>query len=229
MLKYKKFSLGLLGFSALLLLIYVVMSLLGYMASAGPVLVFFFISLAAGFSGFSHLRGYVYTIMIFAAVSLAMYYPEYFISLGDFKLTGLITPLIQLIMFGMGTSMSARDFESVIRAPRGVLVGVTAQFLIMPLSGFVLAGLSDFPAEIAAGIVLIGCSPSGMASNVMAYLAKANLALSLTITSIATLLSPFLTPVLMKLLAGEFIAIDVLAMMWSIVKMIIIPIGAGLI
>lgn len=94
--------------------------------------------------------------------------------------------------------------------------------------GYVLAKMSGFPPEIAAGIVLIGCSPSGVASNVMAYLAKANLALSITITTIATLLAPFVTPVLMDLLAGEFIEIDVLKMMWSIVKMIILPIGAGL-
>lgn len=98
----------------------------------------------------------------------------------------------------------------------------------MPIMGFALAKLSNFPPEIAAGIVLIGCSPSGVASNVMAYLAKANLALSITITSIATLIAPFVTPLLMKLLAGEFIEIDVMAMMWSIVKMIILPIAAGL-
>ncbi|MGS2737870.1 bile acid:sodium symporter family protein [Sinomicrobium sp. M5D2P17] len=224
----KKVFFTVLGLAALLLLVYVVMALMGFIPEAGPVLVLFFVALAIGFSGFAHLRGYVYTIMIFAAVSMAMYYPHYFIRIGDFKLTGLITPLIQVIMFGMGTSMSARDFESVIKSPKGVFIGVTAQFIIMPLSGFALATVSDFPPEIAAGIVLIGCSPSGMASNVMAYLAKANLALSLTITSIATLLAPFLTPVLMKLLAGEFIEIDVMAMMWDIVKMIIIPIGAGL-
>lgn len=216
------------GLAALLLIAYIVMALTGHITEAGPVLVLFFVVLAIGFYGFAHLRGYVYTIVIFAAVSMAMYYPHYFITIGDFKLTRLITPLIQVIMFGMGTSMSARDFESVIKSPKGVFIGVTAQFIIMPLSGFVLARMSDFPPEIAAGIVLIGCSPSGMASNVMAYLAKANLALSLTITSIATLLAPFLTPVLMKLLAGEFIEIHVPAMMWDIVKMIIIPIGAGL-
>jgi BASS family bile acid:Na+ symporter len=101
--------------------------------------------------------------------------------------------------------------------------------IIMPIMGYVLATMSNLPPEIAAGIVLIGCSPSGMASNVMAYLANANLALSLTITAIATLLAPFVTPFLMSILAGEFIEIDTLAMMWSIVKMILIPIGAGLI
>jgi BASS family bile acid:Na+ symporter len=131
-------------------------------------------------------------------------------------------------MFGMGTSMSIGDFAEVVKAPKGVMVGVTAQLGIMPIMGFALAKFSNFPPEIAAGIVLIGCSPSGVASNVMAYLAKANLALSITITSISTLLAPFVTPLLMKFLAGEFIEIDVLDMMWSIIKMIILPLGAGI-
>jgi BASS family bile acid:Na+ symporter len=99
----------------------------------------------------------------------------------------------------------------------------------MPLLGFTLASITNFPPEIAAGIILIGCSPSGLASNVMAYLSKANLALSITITSIATLIAPFTTPLLMKLFAGALIEIDVLKMMWDIFKMIIIPIAAGLI
>ncbi|MBM1105752.1 bile acid:sodium symporter family protein [Aurantibacter crassamenti] len=166
--------------------------------------------------------------MIFAGVAAALYYPYLFLEINGYKLTGLIIPLIQIIMFGMGTSMSVKDFAAVFKTPKGVFIGVSAQLLIMPLVGFALAKTSDFPPEIAAGIVLIGCSPSGVASNVMAYLANANVALSITITSIATLLAPFITPVLMKLLAGEFIEINVLTMMWSIVKMIILPIGAGL-
>lgn len=194
----------------------------------GPLLIIFFLLLAVGFSGYKSLKGYVFTTLIFAGVCLALYYPQYFIQIGGFQLTGLIIPLIQLIMFGMGTSMSIRDFGEIFQSPKGVFVGVSAQLAIMPIMGFVLAKLSNFPPEIAAGIVLIGCSPSGVASNVMAYLAKANLALSITITSIATLMAPFITPLLMKLLAGEFIEIEVLAMMWSIVKMIILPIGAGL-
>ncbi len=129
----------------------------------------------------------------------------------------------------MGTSMSIKDFLGVIKMPKGVLVGVMCQFSIMPFIGFTLASLSGFPSEIAAGIILIGCSPSGMASNVMSYLANANLALSITVTSITTLLAPFVTPFLMGWLAGEFVEINVIDMMWSIVKMVIIPIGAGLI
>jgi BASS family bile acid:Na+ symporter len=204
------------------------MIVLGNIQQSGFLLMAFFAVLALGFSGYKSLNGFVFTTMIFAGVTAALYYPEYFVYIGDFKLTALIIPLIQIIMFGMGTAMSLKDFGAIFNSPKGVVIGVTAQLGIMPIMGFILAKASDFPPEIAAGIVLIGCSPSGVASNVMAYLAKANLALSITITSIATLLAPFVTPLLMKLLAGEFIEIDVLAMMWSIVKMIILPIGAGL-
>lgn len=217
-----------LGIALLLFLISLTMIVLGNIQQSGFLLMAFFAVLALGFSGYKSLNGFVFTTMIFAGVTAALYYPEYFVYIGDFKLTALIIPLIQIIMFGMGTAMSLKDFGAIFKSPKGVVIGVTAQLGIMPIMGFILAKVSDFPPEIAAGIVLIGCSPSGVASNVMAYLAKANLALSITITSIATLLAPFVTPLLMKLLAGEFIEIDVLAMMWSIVKMIILPIGAGL-
>lgn len=129
----------------------------------------------------------------------------------------------------MGTSMSLHDFAGVLKNPKGVFIGVISHFIIMPLIGFTLANVSGFQPEIAAGIILVGCSPNGVASNVMSYLSKANLALSVTITAVSTLLSPLLTPLLMKLLAGNFIEIHVLDMMWDIVKMVILPIGAGLI
>ncbi|MEY2835335.1 MAG: hypothetical protein RLZZ557_997, partial [Bacteroidota bacterium] len=135
---------------------------------------------------------------------------------------------LQIIMFGMGTSMSANDFITIVKSPKGVIIGILSQFTIMPFLGFTLAYFSGLPPEIAAGIVLVGCSPSGLASNVMAYLAKANLALSITITSCTTLLAPFVTPLLMKLLAGAYIEINVLNMMWDISKMIILPILVGL-
>lgn len=196
---------------------------------AGPAFIVFFIALGISFQGSEKLKGFSYSTMIFGVVTMALYYPEPLTQIGDFKLMTLITPLIQIIMFGMGTSMSAKDFVSVVKEPKAVLIGVGTQFIIMPLLGFTLAKFSGFQPEIAAGIILIGCSPSGLASNVMNYLAKANLALSITITSITTLLAPFITPLLMKLLAGTFIEIDLVKMMWDIFKMIMIPIGAGLI
>ncbi len=220
---------SLLVIACLCLLIVLVLIFRGDLANAGPVFIAFFTALAIGIRGFPAFKGFSYTLMIFAAVAAALYYPHYFLEWDGFKFSTLITPLIQLIMFGMGTSMSIRDFVGVARMPKGVVIGVLAQFTIMPFLGYTLASLSGFPAEIAAGIVLIGCSPSGMASNVMNYLAKANLALSITITAITTLMAPLMTPALMKLLAGAFIEISALDMMWDIIKMVIIPIGAGLV
>ncbi|WP_107828665.1 bile acid:sodium symporter family protein [Mucilaginibacter yixingensis] len=213
----------------LALLAFITTAFIRGVASGGPLLIGAFISLAIAFAFKDELKNLTFTIAIFAAVSTAMYYPQYFQQWGSLKLAALITPLLQIIMFGMGTSMSLHDFAGVLKNPRGVFIGVTAHFIIMPLIGFTLSQVSGFPPEIAAGMVLIGCCPNGTASNVISYLAKANLALSVTITAVSTLLSPLLTPLLMHLLAGKLVAIDVQNMMWDIMKMVIFPIIAGLI
>jgi BASS family bile acid:Na+ symporter len=214
--------------SGLCLAAFAVLFIAGNNTFTGPLLITFFIALAIGFRGYETLKGFSYTMMIFAAVTTAMNYPQYFIQAGDFKFTGLITPLIQLIMFGMGTEMSLKDFSGVIKMPKAVFIGLAGQFTFMPLVGFALAKLFNFPPEIAAGVVLIGSMPCGLASNVMSYLANANLALSITLTAIATLLAPFLTPFWMKVLGGQFIEVNAVAMMFDIIKMVILPIGAGL-
>jgi BASS family bile acid:Na+ symporter len=188
-----------------------------------------FLALALGFRGYELLKGYSFTIMIFAAVSAAMYYPQYFIQVGSFKLSSLIVPLMQIIMFGMGTGLSVRDFARVIRMPKGVVAGVMCHYLIMPLVAFTITKALSFPDEIAAGIILIGSCPNGLASNVMTYLARANLALSVTLTAISTFLAPFVTPFFMSLLAGQYVEIDFWAMVWDITKIVIIPVTAGLI
>ena len=172
-------------------------------------------------------KDYLFTLSIVAAVIIAYNFPSYFIEISGFQLKKLIIPLLQIIMFGMGTTMSFEDFKGVIKMPKAVLVGIFCQFSIMPFLGVTLANVFDFPPEIAAGVILVGCSPSGLASNVMAYIAKANVALSITITSFATILSPIITPFLMKILAGQLIEIDFWAMVWDINKMVIIPIIIG--
>jgi len=173
------------------------------------------------------LKQYTFTFSILVAVVVSMIFPQYFVEIKGFPLKKLIIPLLQVIMFGMGTAMSWSDFTNVVKMPKAVLVGLVCQFTIMPFVGFLLTRIFDFPAEIAAGIILVGCSPSGLASNVMAYIAKANVALSITITSLATLLAPILTPALMKLLGGQLIEMSFWAMMIDILNMIILPIVAG--
>ena len=196
--------------------------------AAGWLLALFFATLAIAFRGNKFLKGLSYTVMIMAVVTIAMYHPQYFITIGNFKLSSLIIPLLQVIMFGMGTELSLKDFANVIKMPKGIIVGVACHYIIMPLIGFAIATLFNFPKEIAAGIILIGCCPSGLASNVMSYLARANLALSVSVTTISTMLAPFLTPLLMQLLGGSFVEIHFWSMVWDITKIVIIPIGAGL-
>ncbi|PJJ80422.1 bile acid:sodium symporter family protein [Mucilaginibacter auburnensis] len=217
-----------LGAAVIALIAGVVMAFSGNGAQAGPAFIAFFLLLAVGVKINATTGRFSYTVLIFASTVAALYYPAFFTSWGDFKLSVLLIPLIQIIMFGMGTSMGINDFVGVVKNPRGVLIGVVSHFIIMPGVGYILASISGLPVEIAAGIVLIGCSPNGMASNVISYLAKANLALSITITAVSTLLSPFVTPMLMGWLAGAMVKIEVTHMMWEIVKMVILPIGAGL-
>jgi BASS family bile acid:Na+ symporter len=196
--------------------------------AAGPFIIAFWVILAILCSRRPQTSGFVYTLAIFAAVTTAMYYPQYFLTVGGFDLSKLITPLIQIIMFGMGTAMSIHDFYGVIKMPMGVFMGVVCHFTIMPFVGWGLAHLFNFPPEIAAGVVLIGTVPCGMASNVISYLAKANLALSVTLTAVSTMLAPFVTPFLMQWLAGSYVDISVTAMMWDICKIVILPVAAGL-
>ncbi|MBK5273309.1 MAG: bile acid:sodium symporter family protein [Bacteroidia bacterium] len=198
-------------------------------SQAGWALLLFFLSLAIAFRGSKVLKGFIFTAMILAAVSFAMYHPSYFQTIGDFKTTALIIPAMQVIMFGMGTELSLKDFADVLRMPKAVLVGIVCHYTIMPLVGFTIASIFNFPSEIAAGIILVGSCPSGLASNVMCFLAKANLALSVTVTAVSTLVAPLFTPLLMKLLAGKFIEIHFLDMVLDITKIVIIPIVAGLV
>ena len=210
-------------------LLFCMLYLLEYTLYTGPCLVIGFIMLALAVRWFPLFKGFAYSLWIFAAVVVSMYYPEYFINIGDFKLSLLIVPLLQIIMFGMGSQMSLNDFAGIVKMPKGVIAGVLCQFTIMPVMGILVATVFNFPPEIAAGLILVGSSPSGMASNVMSFLAKANLALSVTLTAFATLLSPLMTPLLMQTFAGELVEVNFWKMMLGIFNMVILPICAGLV
>lgn len=166
-------------------------------------------------------------LLILMCAIVSFTFPGAFTSWGGIKLTKLVTPAIQVIMFGMGTTLTLKDFLRVARRPLAVAIGVFLQFLVMPLVGFLLAKSFGFTGELAAGCVLIGSVAGGTASNVIAYLAHANVALSVTMTCCSTMLSPVLTPLLMKALAGRFVAVDAGAMMVSILKIVIVPVLAG--
>ena len=186
--------------------------------------------LAIGLGAIESLKGYRYTAWIIAAVVAGMIYPFAFTHWGSFDLRNkwVMLVIIQLVMFGMGIQMSLRDFTGLAQTGKGVAIGLLCHFSIMPLMGLLLTKIFHFEPEIAAGIILIGSCSSGLASNVMVYLARANLVLSVIVTAMATLAAPFLTPLLMKLLAGTLIEVKFFNMMMEIIKIVIVPIGAAL-
>jgi BASS family bile acid:Na+ symporter len=213
----------------LCLIAVLVMLVSGRRALMGPALIAMFGSLALYFMGHPVLKSFAFTIWVFAFVTASMTYPGAFMTWFGVTLGILIVPLIQIIMFGMGTTLSVADFGRVFKMPWPIFVGFVLQFTVMPLTGLALAKAFGFKPEIAAGVVLIGSCPGGVASNLMTYLAGGNVALSVTMTSCSTLASPVMTPFLMEKLAGQFIEIEFLKMMFGIINMIIVPIVAGLI
>jgi len=194
-------------------------------------IVFLLVAFAIGLRFSKAFRGYQFTAWIIAVVAAAMIYPAQFLHVGNFDMKNKWVMLIaiQSVMFGMGTQMSLRDFAGVAKAPRGVFVGIFCHFTVMPLVGLTLTKVFSFPPEIAAGVILIGSCSSGLASNVMAYIAKSNLALSVTVTAITTMIAPIMTPLWMKWLAGTMVDVSFFKMMIEIVKIVVVPIGAALI
>ena len=197
--------------------------------AGGGAIVLGMIALALAAASSLRFRGMAFSLWVAAFVAAAMTFPNAFRSWGPYELKSLIVPLIQVIMFGMGTMLSLSDFAHVLKMPWAVLVGIVLQFSIMPLLGAGLGAAFGFPKEVAAGVVLVGSCPGGVASNVMTYLARGNVALSVTMTACSTIISPFATPLAMKLLAGQYVTVDFQAMMLSILQMIIAPIVAGVI
>lgn len=137
--------------------------------------------------------------------------------------------LLGIIMFGMGLTISAKDFSEVARRPFDVAIGVLGQFIIMPLLAVFLTKIIPMSPEVAAGVILVGCCPGGTASNVMTYLGKGDVALSVACTSVTTLLAPVVTPFLVWMFASQYLPVDAMSMFLSIVKVILVPLAAGFI
>ena len=153
---------------------------------------------------------------------LAWFLPELFVPFRP-----AIIPLLGLVMFGMGITLTAENFLTVLRRPFPVALGVALQFLLMPLLGWVLARLGGLPPQLAIGLILLGCSPGGTASNVVCYLARGDVALSITLTTVSTLVAVVATPLLTLLYAGELVPVPVVDMLSTILRIILFPVMLG--
>lgn len=189
------------------------------------------LALSTGMS--QRFRSSAFTLWIFAVVAYALFFPETSLAWAGKEPSKVIgpyvfVPLIQLIMFGMGMTLTFEDFIRVLEMPKAVLIGVVLQFSVMPLMGLMFAKIFGLEPEVAVGLILVGSCPGGVASNVIVYLARANVALSVTMTAVSTLLSPLITPLTMKLVAGTVMKITFFPMMLAILKMILVPVILGL-
>ena len=140
-----------------------------------------------------------------------------------------VNPLLGLVMFTMGLTLRPADFALVVRRPLPVVLGVIAQYVMMPLCAVLVVSLLGLPSELAAGVILVGCAPGGTASNVVSYLARGDVALSVAMTSVSTLLAPLLTPLLKLWLAGRYMPLDGAGMARTIVTIVLLPVIAGII
>ncbi len=160
-------------------------------------------------------------VLLTAVVSLA--FPDVLLPVGMW----VINPLLGLIMFGMGLTLKPHDFRIVLQRPKDILVGCLAQFTVMPLVAWGLAKAFSLPDELALGVILVGCCPGGTASNVITFLARGDLALSVGMTAMSTVLAPLLTPLLVWLMAGTLVDVDTVGMLLSILYVVIAPIIGG--
>lgn len=167
-------------------------------------------------------------VTVFPLIIIAAFFWGFLAPSTATPLVPYINLILGVIMFGMGLTLTASDFALVLTRPLPVLIGVIAQFVIMPLTAVLLVAAFQLPPAIAVGVILVGCAPGGTSSNVISYLAKGDVALSVTMTSISTLLAPLLTPLLTLWLAGEYLPVSAADMAMSIVKMVLIPVLGGI-
>lgn len=170
----------------------------------------------------SRFVGNTFALWILLFAVLAFCAPAPFL-----PITQWIVPLLGLVMFGMGLTLKAADFREVARRPLWVLIGVLAQFIIMPGLAWLLCRLLQLPPEIAVGVILVGCCPGGTASNVMTWFSRGDVALSVAITAVTTLLAPLVTPALIWLLASAWLPVQFSALFMSILQVVLVPIALG--
>jgi len=172
----------------------------------------------------SAFAGKTFTVWVLIFAVIAYFLPQHFAWIGNY-----IVPLLGIVMFGMGLTLELSDFKEVFKKPLEVALGVIGHIVIMPLIAFLLAVGLNLPKDIAIGVILVGCCPSGTASNVMVFLARGNVALAVAIASVSTILAPIVTPLLILLFASKWVHVSVWSLFLSVVQVIIVPLLLGFI
>lgn len=165
-----------------------------------------------------------FPVIVLIAGAVALFVPQPFLPLG-----AMINPLLGIIMLGMGLTLQPVDFKVIAKKPKAFVIGVIAQYVVMPLVAIALATAFQLPPALLVGVVLVGSAPGGTSSNVMVYLAKGDTALSVAMTTASTLLAPVLTPLLVLWLAGSYLPVDAWGLFQSIIFIVLLPVIAGVV
>jgi BASS family bile acid:Na+ symporter len=174
-------------------------------------------------------RVYAFASWVVVAVLAGLINPGLYLNNLPLDYSKFLTVLLQIAMFGMGATLTVDDFVRILKLPKGVLVGAVLQFSVMPFLGWGVSKMLGLPPELALGMILLGASPGGISSNVITYLAKGNVALSVTMTAVSTLLAPVMTPLMVYLYARQNIDVDYVGMFWSILATVVVPVVLGLV
>ena len=174
-------------------------------------------------------RTYGFASWVVAAVLAGLIYPNLYLDYLPTDYSQFLNYLLQIAMFGMGATLTIEDFQRVLKMPKAVFVGAILQFSVMPFLGWALSKALGLPPELTLGMILLGASPGGISSNVITYLAKGNVALSVSMTAVSTLLAPLMTPLMVYLYARESVEVDYLKMFLSILNTVVVPVALGLI
>lgn len=174
-------------------------------------------------------RTYGFASWVVAAVLGGLIYPKLYLDYLPTDYSTFLNYLLQIAMFGMGATLTVEDFQRILKMPKAVFVGAVLQFSVMPFLGWSLSKALSLPPELTLGMILLGASPGGISSNVITYLAKGNVALSVTMTAVSTLLAPVMTPLMVYVYARETIEVDYVKMFFSIINTVVVPVALGLI
>lgn len=166
----------------------------------------------------------LYAVWIVGSFVVGYFYPEIFMW---FTRGSWMTFALATVMLGMGLTLNVNDFKELFRQPKMVVIAAISQYTVMPLSGWLIAYMMGLPTEFAVGLILVACCPGGTASNMIAYIGRANVALSVISTAISTILGIVMTPLLCKLLAGQYVPVDAWGMFLNVIEVVLLPVAVG--
>jgi BASS family bile acid:Na+ symporter len=166
----------------------------------------------------------LYAVWIIASFAIGFYFPDVFLWFSE---GSWMTAALALVMLGMGLTLNLNDFKALLKIPKAVFLGAVSQYTILPFSGWLVSRMLQLPSEFAVGLILLACCPAGTASNLINYIGKGNVALSVTMTAVSTILAIVMTPMLSTFIIGQYVPVDAIGLLLNVLQIVLIPVSIG--